>query len=54
MYVNNEIGTILDLERVGLLCKELNALFHTDAVQGVAHFNIDVKKYNIDFYACRP
>jgi len=49
MYVNNEIGTILDLERVGLLCKELNALFHTDAVQGVAHFNIDVKKYNIDF-----
>ena len=49
MYVNNEIGTILDLERVGLLCKELNALFHTDAVQGVAHFNIDVEKYNIDF-----
>lgn len=49
MYVNNEIGTILDLERVGSLCKELNALFHTDAVQGVAHFNIDVEKYNIDF-----
>lgn len=49
MYVNNEIGTILNLERVGLLCKELNALFHTDAVQGVAHFNIDVEKYNIDF-----
>lgn len=49
MYVNNEIGTILDIERVGMLCKDLNALFHTDAVQGVAHFNIDVEKYNIDF-----
>jgi len=49
MYVNNEIGTILDIERVGMLCKDSNALFHTDAVQGVAHFNIDVEKYNIDF-----
>ena len=49
MYINNEIGTILDMERVGLICKESDALFHTDAVQGVAHYNIDVEKYNIDF-----
>ena len=49
MYINNEIGTILDIERVGLLCKKSGALFHTDAVQGVAHFNIDVEINNIDF-----
>ncbi len=49
MYINNEIGNILDLERVGALCKQYQAFFHTDAVQGVAHFNIDVKKCNIDF-----
>ena len=49
MYVNNEIGTILDLELVGNLCSEHNALFHTDAVQGVAHFEINLKKLKIDF-----
>ena len=49
MYINNEIGTILDIERVCLLCKKSGALFHTDAVQGVAHFNIDVEINNIDF-----
>ena len=49
MFVNNEIGTILDIERVGSICKKFNTLFHTDAVQGVAHFNIDVVKSNIDF-----
>ena len=49
MYINNEIGNILDIERVGALCKQNQAFFHTDAVQGVAHFNIDVKKCNIDF-----
>jgi len=49
MFVNNEIGTILDIERVGSICKKFKALFHTDAVQGVAHFNIDVEKFNIDF-----
>ena len=49
MFINNEIGTILDIERVGLICKQYNSLFHTDAVQGVAHYDIDVKKNNIDF-----
>lgn len=49
MYVNNEIGTILDIGKVGLLCKQSDSLFHTDAVQGVAHFKIDVEKNNIDF-----
>jgi cysteine desulfurase len=49
MYINNEIGTILDIKKVGMLCKNCNALFHTDAVQGVAHYNIDVELNNIDF-----
>ena len=49
MFINNEIGTILDIERVGLICKQYDSLFHTDAVQGVAHYDIDVKKNNIDF-----
>ena len=38
MYVNNEIGNLLDVGRVGALCKEHSALFHSDAVQSVGHF----------------
>ena len=49
MYINNEIGTILDLNLVGNLCHENKAFFHTDAVQGVGHFEIDLEKLKIDF-----
>ena len=50
MYVNNEIGNILDLKKVSDLCIENNALFHSDAVQGIGHFKIDVKETPIDFF----
>ena len=49
MFVNNEIGTILDIEKVSFLCEKHNTLFYTDAVQGVGHFEIDVQKTPIDF-----
>lgn len=50
MYVNNEIGNILNLEKVSQFCIANDALFHSDAVQGVGHFNIDIKKTPIDFF----
>ncbi|MFZ2282345.1 MAG: cysteine desulfurase family protein [Lutibacter sp.] len=50
MYVNNEIGNILNLEKVSELCIANNALFHSDTVQGIGHFNIDVKQIPIDFF----
>ena len=49
MHVNNEIGNILDLEKVGNLCHENQALFHTDAVQGIGHFTFDMEKLPVDF-----
>ena len=51
MHINNEIGNILDIERVAKLCKSYNALFHTDSVQSVGHYNIDLKAIPIDFLA---
>ncbi len=33
MYVNNEIGTLLPLQRIATICKENDALFHSDTVQ---------------------
>jgi len=49
MYVNNEIGNILDINKVSDLCRNNNSLFHTDAVQAVGHFKIDLKETQIDF-----
>jgi len=51
MYVNNEIGNLLDLKKVSDLCIENKALFHSDAVQGVGHFNINTQEVPIDFFA---
>lgn len=51
MYVNNEIGTILNLEKIAILCKENNALFHSDTVQGIGRYIIDTQKIPIDFFA---
>lgn len=49
MHVNNEIGTVLDLERVGALCEENKVLFHCDMVQSVGKTTIDLTKLPIDF-----
>jgi len=49
MYINNEIGTLLDLKKVGQLCQQYGALFHSDTVQGVAHFKMDLQETPIDF-----
>jgi cysteine desulfurase len=52
MHANNEIGNLLPIETVGSLCKKYNALFHSDTVQTIGHYPIDVKKLNIDFLSC--
>jgi cysteine desulfurase len=49
MYVNNEIGNILDISKVSELCNKYHTLFHSDTVQGIAHFKLDLQKTPIDF-----
>ncbi len=49
MYINNEIGNILDLKRVCDLCSKNNALFHSDTVQAIGHYPIDLRQTPIDF-----
>jgi len=51
MHINNEIGTILDIDYVSNLCKEYNALFHSDTVQSIGHYPLDLSKTKIDFIA---
>jgi cysteine desulfurase len=49
MHVNNETGNILDLERIGRICKEHNTLFHSDTVQSIGKATIDLQTIPVDF-----
>ena len=49
MHVNNEIGNMIDLEYISKICKSRGALLHTDAVQSIGHFKIDLTKIEVDF-----
>ncbi|MDR6302212.1 cysteine desulfurase family protein [Mesonia maritima] len=51
MHVNNEVGNILDIQHVGRLCKEFNTMFHSDMVQSIGHFEIDLQEIPVDFTA---
>ncbi|MEM9737602.1 MAG: cysteine desulfurase family protein [Bacteroidota bacterium] len=51
MHGNNEIGTISDLQKIGSLCKQYEALFHTDMVQTMAYEPINLAVLPIDLAA---
>lgn len=52
MHANNELGTVNDIDRIGELCKQYNAIFHCDTVQTMGHFPYDMTQKNIDFFTC--
>lgn len=49
IHVNNETGTVLDIEKVGRICKQYNALFHTDTVQSMGKTAFDMQNIPVDF-----
>lgn len=49
MHANNEIGNLLDIDAVGNLCKTYNAIFHSDCVQTVGHYPLDLRKTPVHF-----
>lgn len=51
MYVNNEIGNLLSIDKVSDLCKRYDAYFHSDTVQAIGHYKIDLQKTQVDFIA---
>lgn len=51
MHANNEIGTMIDLGKVSALCSQYGALFHSDTVQTIGHFPINVQETPVSFLA---
>ena len=49
MHANNEIGTLLDMEKVATLCEKYHAYFHSDTVQTMGYYPIDVQKLKVHF-----
>jgi len=48
MSVNNEVGTIQNIKTIAKIAHEKDIIFHTDAVQAVGNFAIDVKDLEVD------
>ncbi len=51
MHANNEVGTLANLQEIGTLCRRFGAYFHTDTVQTLGYYPINLKELPIDFLA---
>lgn len=52
MHANNEVAVIQDIARIGAMCREAGALFHTDTVQTMCHYAFDLEALPVDFITC--
>lgn len=48
MHANNEIGNLNDLNKIGNLCKEYGAFFHSDTVQTMGHYVHNLKELPVN------
>lgn len=49
MHANNELGNLLDVQKVGELCKRYDAIFHSDMVQTIGHYPINLHEIPVHF-----
>ena len=47
MHGNNEIGNINDLKTISKICEKYDTIFHSDTVQTVGHYHIDLNEINM-------
>lgn len=52
MHANNEIGNLLPMKETGEICERYNAVFHSDTVQTMGHYAMDLQKVNVHFITC--
>ncbi len=49
MHGNNEIGNLLDLKAVGTLAEKYDAVFHSDTVQTMGHFPLNLRELGVHY-----
>jgi cysteine desulfurase len=49
MHGNNEIANLLPLDKVGELCAQYGAIFHSDTVQTMGHYKFDLNALKVHF-----
>ncbi|MXV16515.1 cysteine desulfurase family protein [Hufsiella ginkgonis] len=49
MHGNNETGNLHNLEAIGALCRQYDAVFHSDTVQTMGHCWLDPQKLHLDY-----
>ena len=52
LHANNELGNMLDINAVGELCEEHNAIFHCDTVQTMGHYKFDMQNCKAHLLTC--
>lgn len=48
MHINNELGSVTDIEEIGNFTRENNIIFHVDAAQSTGKVSIDLSNLNVD------
>ena len=48
MHINNELGTVNDIEKIGEVTRKCGAFFHVDAAQSTGKVDIDLQKICVD------
>jgi len=48
MHINNELGTLNDLDAIGKITREAGVFFHVDAAQSTGKVEIDLSKLQVD------
>ncbi len=49
MHANNEIGNLNDLDEIGELCEEFDAFFHSDTIQTIGKYQLDLQRLKLHF-----
>jgi cysteine desulfurase len=49
MHANNEIGVLLPIKKTGILCAKYKAIFHSDCVQTVGHYKVNLSEIQVHF-----
>ena len=52
MHANNEIGSLNDVHAISQIARANQCYFHSDTVQTIGHYPIDLSNWDVDFITC--